>query len=409
MCLPHTKQVRATMIVTEKTEQPFNFSDIKKGASKLVMVSALFALAGCSTPDWVNPMNWFGDDEEELAAAEAVPAPDSTAAEYPKLGDAPAVPGKTVSIQEADQIQRGLKADRDQAKYTDQQLRADTSVQGLPQPKPAVAPQPVNSDEPPLPTAAPSQPVQSAPLTQPAPVVAAAPAQTQVIGGNFPAAQQPGGVKLMPNPAPVTSPQDAYARLAPGSNTVVISGNGVQDVFQKQLAASHSTVTTLPASTQFQSVQQLPLNNSAVAVAPIVRDVYNQPVASAFGTTPTSFGVLGNPDAVIHFQTGSARLGAGDIRKLKAIASAQRQSGAMVKVVGHASSRTRELPVDRHKLVNLRISQQRASVVVQGLINQGVAPQNIITESRSDSMPVTREAMPSDEAKNRRTEIFLVR
>ncbi len=97
------------------------------------------------------------------------------------------------------------------------------------------------------------------------------------------------------------------------------------------------------------------------------------------------------------------------MQKIADIAAMQRQTGATVRVVGHASSRTRQLPVGRHKMVNLRMSQDRSSSVVKALISRGVNPQNISVESVSDSMPVTRESMPSEEAKNRRTEIFLVK
>jgi len=402
------------MIVTGEKSVMFKNKAAKNGASKLLVGALLLTVTGCSTPDWVNPVNWFGDDAE----AKAIAAPDSSDAkaeadgEYPKLGDVPDVPGKTVTIEEADSIQDGLKADRDNAQYTDQQLRADTAIKALPSPKPVVAPpppEPVVAATPGV-TAAPSQPVASRTLA--APMAASQPDSA----GQFPnAAQAPGRVKLMPNAAPVTTPQQAYARQVPGSNTVVISGTDVADVYQKQLQASSATTTTLPANMQFQSFTPRPLGTSAVAVPQVVRDVYNQPVVLGYGTaTGTQNGfspaaAQGKPDAIVYFGTGSSRIGAAGMKKLRKIAQAQKQTGARVRVVGHASSRTRELPLEQHKLVNFKMSQDRSSAVVRGLIKMGVASSNIILESKSDMAPVTREAMPSDEAKNRRTEIFLVK
>ncbi len=391
------------MVVTKDKLVNLDFDGVKRGTSKLVLAAALLSIAGCSTPDWVNPVNWFGDEDEE-AVGEAI-APDSKVAEgeYPKLGDTPAVPGQTVSIREAEAVKQGLEIDRQNAKYSDQQLRADTSIKSLPKPKPvAPPPGPQEVSEGPVINPVPSAPVAIASLPSPS------------IGTSQ---QTANGVKLMPQAAPVTTPEQAYATQVPGANTLVISGNGVEDVFQKQLAASAATTTTLPANTQFQSFPVAPLNNSAVSVAPIIQDTYNQPVALGYGASTgvgaSGFnapqdGALGTPIAVLYFETGSSRVGQGDMNKLRSVAQAQQSSGATVKVVGHASSRTRELPLDRHMMVNLRMSQERSTNVVKNLIKLGIPSQKIIVEARSDSEPLTREAMPSDEAKNRRTEIFLV-
>ncbi|WP_169544908.1 OmpA family protein [Sneathiella aquimaris] len=378
---------------------------IKKHVSKLTVATSMLVLAGCSTPDWVNPGTWFDGGDGDAKRPEQIAQPES---EYPKLGDVPDEAGKTVSVQEARDIEEGLKADRENAQYTDEQLRADTSQQPVPRPPAPVAPvAPAAPASGPAATAAPSPSVNATPIPQP---------------GQVPVSSAPGqpGVKLMPNGAPVTTQNQAYAQIAPGTGTTVISGAGVNNVFQRQLAASAATTTTLPANTQFQSYPVQPIGNSAVAVSPIVRDTYNTPVALGYGNavngnhgvavagrTGSAAGV--KPDAVIYFETGSSRIGAGDRSKLAQIASLQKQTGAMLRVVGHASGRTRELPLERHLMVNLRMSQERSSAVVTSLINLGVDSSKIIVESVSDQAPVTRETMPSTEAQNRRTEIFLVK
>ncbi|MBE7636961.1 OmpA family protein [Sneathiella sp. P13V-1] len=381
-------------MVTQVFLSDMDLDGIKKGISRAAIIASLLVVSGCSsTPDWVNPLNWWGDDEEEAAVETAATG------EYPKLGSVPDKAGTTVSIQDAENIKEGLQADRTNAQYTDQQLRAETSAQP-PAPTPAVP--------------ASVKPVQQVgPAVTPSPSTNVSANQLGAPGQQFPQTQVQTGQKLMPNAAPVTSPQEAYARQIPGTGTVLISGTSAQDVMQKQLMASSATTTTLPANTQFQSLQPVPLGNSAVSVAPIVRDVYNQPTQLGYGAAIGqpgygAVGLTGKPNAVIYFDVGSSRVGAGDMSKIAALATQQKQTGAMVKVVGHASSRTRQLPVDRHKMVNLRMSQERSSAVVKALISKGVSPQKITVESVSDSNPVTRESMPSEEAKNRRTEIFLV-
>ncbi|MCG8492634.1 MAG: hypothetical protein MI743_13520, partial [Sneathiellales bacterium] len=291
---------------------------LKKGTSKIAIVTSMLLVAGCSTPDWVNPGNWF-EGEGDAARPEQIEQPET---EYPKLGDVPEEAGKTVSIQEAKTIEEGLKADRQNAEYTDEKLRADTAQQVAPRP-PAPASQSVAPVQPataatvqpgPAVTAAPSPQVNSAEIAKPVPVPA--PATVSPIARST-APGQP-GVKLMPDGAPVTSQTQAYAQIAPGTGTTVISGTGVNSVYQQQLNASAATTTTLPANTQFQSYPVRPLNTNAVAVPKVVRDAYNQPVAVGYGnavqgrTGAPAYGSQAanvKPDAVIYFETGSSRIG----------------------------------------------------------------------------------------------------
>jgi flagellar motor protein MotB len=60
-----------------------------------------------------------------------------------------------------------------------------------------------------------------------------------------------------------------------------------------------------------------------------------------------------------------------------------------------------------HKLVNFEVSVQRAEAVASHLIAVGVPKNRILVTAASDSEPIYYEFMPSGEAGNRRTEIFL--
>ncbi|MBL4739625.1 MAG: OmpA family protein [Sneathiella sp.] len=402
---------------------------MKSGVSKTALMAAILAISACSTPDWADPTEWFDGDSSGPARPTQIEQPKD---EYPALGSVPDEAGKNVSIEEARDIAEGLKADRENAQYTDEKLRADTAPQAMPMPKAApVVPQtaavPVSNGPtvPAIPTATVAaapipSPVQIPSVGMPKPVAVPPIGQASTMGQVPQVSQTSSGVKLMPNAAPVTTPQQAYSRIAPGTGTTVISGTGVNNVFQQQLAASAATTTNLPANMQFQSYPAQPLGPSAVTVSPIVRDTYNNPIIAGYGANVggataqgRAYGVPmtsgAQPDAIIYFETGSSRIGAGDRAKLAKLVQVQKQTGALIRVVGHASSRTRELPEDRHMLVNLRMSQQRTSAVVASLIKMGADTSKVILESVSDRAPITREAMPSAEAKNRRTEIFLVK
>ena len=92
---------------------------------------------------------------------------------------------------------------------------------------------------------------------------------------------------------------------------------------------------------------------------------------------------------------------------LRNVVKLHAKNGGKIRVVGHASSRTRNLPVARHILVNFRISMDRANSVAKSLMQLGVSPAAILIEAKSDNEPVFLEAMPQGEAENRRAEIFL--
>jgi len=83
------------------------------------------------------------------------------------------------------------------------------------------------------------------------------------------------------------------------------------------------------------------------------------------------------------------------------------QSGAYVRVVGHASMRTRDMDPFEHTLANFNMSVERANAVAQALIDNGVPPGQLIVDAVGDTQPIFSEAMPSGEQGNRRAEIFL--
>jgi len=77
--------------------------------------------------------------------------------------------------------------------------------------------------------------------------------------------------------------------------------------------------------------------------------------------------------------------------------------------VGHSSSRTRNLSPEKHRLVNYRMSAQRAKAVASELVRRGAKRATVVTAALADSQPVYLEVMPNGEAGNRRAEIFLTR
>jgi flagellar motor protein MotB len=113
------------------------------------------------------------------------------------------------------------------------------------------------------------------------------------------------------------------------------------------------------------------------------------------------------PPYVVSFAHGSAGLNAEDRQKIAAAAASAAQYRGLVRVVGHASSRTGDLGVGEHLLANFGVSLDRATVVANELIRAGVDASRVVVEAKGDSVPVYYESMPAGEAGNRRAEIFI--
>ena len=79
----------------------------------------------------LNPVNWFGDDDEDkqkkpLAAGKPAAAQKG----FPKLGSVPGRPKRPSPEEQTKEIAEGLAADTANARYSDQQLRQSTAVFG---------------------------------------------------------------------------------------------------------------------------------------------------------------------------------------------------------------------------------------------------------------------------------------
>lgn len=113
--------------------------------------------------------------------------------------------------------------------------------------------------------------------------------------------------------------------------------------------------------------------------------------------------------ATINFYSGSSRVDGVGLKKIKSIAKIAKERNAKIKVVGHASKRTRDMPLAKHKLVNFTISDKRAQSVANVFIKQHNFPSSsLITEAVSDTKPLFKENMPAGTKANQRTEIFLI-
>jgi outer membrane protein OmpA-like peptidoglycan-associated protein len=117
----------------------------------------------------------------------------------------------------------------------------------------------------------------------------------------------------------------------------------------------------------------------------------------------------GAPTAVIYFAGDGVTLSKAAHAQVRAAVAAFKANGGQgsIRVVGHSSSRTGDMSVEKHLETIFAKSQARANAVAQDLIRQGVPASKVLIDAVGDSQPVYYESMPKGEAGNRRAEIFV--
>ncbi len=402
---------------------------------------------------------------------DANPSQPPDAGTTPDLASLPprpvAAPG---AAQQQQQVAQAVTAQGAQAQYSADALRAGTEAAApapaaaqLPtavaQAAPSAADAPPSASElPPSASDAPPSASDAPPSASPSGVAAAVPA----VG---PAA--PRRVASAPAPAPMAPPAEAAPPAAapapmatasaapvPGSQPAVpavpaAGGNSrvamlappvVSDAalgFKKSeapaLDPSISNWVSAPILARYrQTAAQAGAAGTKAAAVPAVADAPavrgGRSSARAVGGPGMSGSVVANmdalsgaaigssaaygglaPTAVVFFPGDSTSLSPAARNQVRDAVSAFKATGGTgtVRVVGHASSRTANMPVERHLEVIFNKSQQRANAVAQALIRAGVPADKVLVEAVGDSQPVYYESMPKGEDGNRRAEIFV--
>ena len=350
-------------------------------ASLGTVIMGLLFVGGCSyVPDALNPIEWYKDtvnlftdddvpDETAergqpplksgLVADRAAPPPGGDQP-YPNLGTVPPRP-RASSPAERQQAVQALTAPAPRQYATGTGTRQAAAASTL---QPAAPPPPA---QPMMPMAAPApvspQAAQMAAAAPPPPQLQMRP--SSIVEETYRARlaqRRPGGEFVALGPANAAAPVDQPFR------TVIVSSNGVE------------------------------LGN------PVPTPDYERSGFFAQGSGPSGKALR---VATILFPNGSARLSSTDRSILRKVYVLHRRKGGKVRIIGHASSRTRNLTAVKHKMVNFNISVSRADAIAKELMRLGVKRADILVGARADTEPMYYEVMPSGEAGNRRAEIYL--
>ena len=371
-------------------------------------------LGACSSvPDAINPVSWYEKTTDFFAGDSQAADTRATQAEQERTGnqglsaDPDAPPPAPAPTQQVASAPGGLSADGAQAGNY-----ASPPIERQGAPSNVLQPQTQTASAPPPPVAAPQVAVSSAPVAAPTPRPVA-PAQPQAMPKATDMASAPPSPPVMPSlVAPSASPEQQFAAVAPDApktfefppvtpgpafgaddfETVVITADGTEAM------AAPAPPPSAPTMTMSAQPSAQPQQDGGV---------FPEPGATTTGEVgPQMVGGMLRV-ATIHFANNSSNLDQRDRSILGAVIQLQRERGGRVVVIGHASSRTKDMDYIKHQMVNFEISMQRAGIIGSALKGLGLPGGALEVQAVSDTQPLYQEVMPSGEAGNRRVEIYL--
>lgn len=365
-----------------------NRSKQKRTMLALALV-ATTALGGCSqVPDAINPVEWYnstaellaGEDSPEATAEAEAPASETQTAE----GAFPNISRVEQQRQARDNYSGGLVADIEGRKRAAAISRQGEAVKPLVSSNQTASSGATQPPPPAVPTVAvtTSQALAPVPSTMPATVApqfdsAASTAQEKDFETRL--KNRLAEIRARANQSSTDGQLSASPRMMSGQQeTVVVSSNGVVTTgYGSNPVAAPMVTGSQFTGANIQNPAALPIPGKSVKVA------------------------------TIQFANGSAQLSSNDRRILQQVRKLAAERGGQIRIVGHASSRTRNLDPVSRKMANFEISIKRADKVASELVRLGLKKDSLLVGAVSDIMPQYYEYMPSGEAGNRRTEIYL--
>jgi outer membrane protein OmpA-like peptidoglycan-associated protein len=425
-----------------------------------LILGLTMGVAACSTISDLDPTGLLGDSSDAVPASQfpdqAPPTAtsDQDVGTTPDLASLPARPAPTATPGDRQQAAQSLASDGAQARYSGDALRGGTEAAAPPPAaseaastaaqrilsapdapsteatsKAVDAPptaSPTATEEPP--TASPAAPPQAAAAPAPEPSQAPATGAQAAVAANAP-------VRTAAMPSATATPVGPSAGAVRGepavpANTPMRNGGtmvaaapqsdaalGFKPSSAPPLDPSVSRFVSAPIVSRYRQTASL----AGVPTAPAVPAVPSKagggsnddvvanldPASGAARVAAINGGVA--PTAVIYFGGDGAALSKAAHAQVRAAVAAFKAGGGQgrVRVVGHASSRTANMSVEKHLETIFAKSQARANAVAQDLIRQGVPADKVLVDAVGDSQPVYYESMPKGEAGNRRAEIFV--
>ena len=318
---------------------------MRSKARFVIVAGFAWVLAGCSSvPDALNPINWYrdvmglsadddlGDNDNDQNLKEGSKEP------YPNLASVPAPPDTALSSIDRDKLVDSLVADRNNAKYSAEDLRAGRTGVAIPPPA-AAAP----------PAATPTSVAVATPAPPPAPTSSVTPTQPPARPGPIPrrGSEAPPAESPLVSPTVSHEPQGESATAAPPPPVMEAPGRVAS-------ATPRATAPRLRPPGAAGTDVSAPANGSPAARGPAIS--YHA--------------------ADVRFAPGSAALGDKLAGTIAEIVKLHNESGGTIRIIGHGEASGRDAGA-----TGFGLALDRAQAVAAALTDNGVAAKDIKVEA----------------------------
>jgi len=360
-----------------------SFRSARPKAHRVVILAVILGLGAC------NPVETFRD---WTGASKNDPDPDVTpntrnlaageASDYPNLSTVPPPPNRALTSAEREKLTQSLIADRTNAKYSDERLRAGFAAVAAPAPPPPPPPVPEVTD------AAPAKPgggaaSPSAPAAAPASAPGEAPAAPTTAPANAAggAAATPGqGLRKSgepPEPGPMESrlempqvrstpkPEQVQPAPPPPYPTPASTAANAQPAIPPRLQSPPGPAP-LPAALDSTAYQPPPPPPVLAPVASPGRSGQRPPQPAA-----------GTPVAEIRFAADSTNLSAEDRQTIEKVVPLYKENPGKVRIIGYAGAGSGAA----EQLNSFRAALDRAQAVAAALTQAGIPADKIAVEA----------------------------
>ena len=343
----------------------------RRKVHRVAMLAAMLGLVACNPVetwrDWSGASKNDPDPEtarntQNLAAGET--------ADYPNLASVPPPPNRALTAAEREKLTQSLIADRTNAKYSDERLRAGfPAVAAAPPPAPPPVPEVVN--------AAPGKPGESA-ASPPAPLPAPAPAPTSAEAPAAPVPAAGQGLRKSgepPEPGPMESslempkvrstPNPEQVQAAPPSPYPMPAPTATNAPPVTPRLQSPPAPAPLPAALDSTAYQAPPPPPVLAPLTGSGRGVQKAPAPNA------------GPVAEIRFADDSTSLSAEDRQTIGKIVPLYEQNPGRVRIIGYAGAGSGSV----EQLNSFRAALDRAQAVAAALTQAGIPSDRIAVEA----------------------------
>ncbi len=364
-----------------------NFSGYTKFAVAAALVMPLALLNGCSAvPDWANPVEWYkgaaelvsgSEKNKQKSKVEQLNSGEGSVKykKFPSLSSVPKQP-QSSTMKERKRVSDALLADRQNARYSQKRLLRQ------------VPPKRLSTSE------LEDRVQRSLSRAKSKPGLAKRKHRSGVISKSGPS-------ETVSN---LNTSKTFYSGSKGKAHSVKLNSDAKPLIKQPNPRVSSRARVGNP-------IFGAPPSDIAIAKsAKVVSEMENSLSAppAVPGTQSPGSVYTAKRGATIRFASGSSVLTKEARSVLRKIAEVYRQRGGALRIDGHASSRTRDMTMVKHHMVNFKISLKRANAVARELIRQGVSSESLFVSAISDSKPIYLEIMPAGDAGNQRVEIYFV-